>query len=681
MSDPQPLTPNPQPPTPDTREWLSTNGLGGYASGTVCGANTRRYHGLLVAALNPPSQRTVLLSRIDETVVRDAQRYELAVNFWASGDVAPQGHRHLASFGLDPVPTWEYSLPPGRLIKRVAAIPGRIAVAISYRLEGGTPVRLELRLLANDRDYHGDTHGHPDWQFIQSARSGGVDVQAFDGATPWSLRWSDEPEVDVQYRPVGAWYWGYLYPEEAARGLAPTEDAYCLGALDCELGPGQSIHLVASLDPLAPPGMERIVEAIEQRADALLTRSGLPKTEEAAALVRAADQFVVRRASTDGPTVIAGYHWFADWGRDTMIALPGLTISTRRFDDAAGLLRTFARYVDRGMLPNRFPDYEGEPPEYNTVDATLWWFHALEAYFRATDDLELVREQFPVLADVVDWHERGTRHGIRVDPADGLLLAGEPGVQLTWMDAKVGDWVVTPRRGKPIEINALWLNALEVMADFGQRLGQDPGHFRRLADRARAAMPKFWDEARGYLADVIAPDGTPDASLRPNQLIALALPHSAFDRAIAARVLAVVERELLTPVGLRTLDRRHADFRPLYGGDAAGRDGAYHQGTIWPWLLGPYADALVRVNGHTPETRERLRELIRPLLRHVAAEGCLGSVNEIFEAQPPHGPRGCVAQAWSVSELLRVHALAAQPLERGRTAALAGQGTAAVRRA
>ena len=637
---------------PDTREWLCANGLGGYASGTVCGANTRRYHGLLVAALNPPTQRTVLLARIDETVSLDAERYELAVNFWSSGAVAPRGDRRLLSFSAEPVPTWLYQVGRARLVKQVAALPGRNAVAIGYQLEEGPAVGLELRLLANHRDYHGDTHGHPDWRFRQRLEPDGLEVSAWDGATPWFLRWRGAAE----YRPIESWYWGYHYPEEAARGLAPGEDLYCLGELRGVLEAGQSLELVAGLEPLEPPGLPAVIGQIEVRRERLLIQSGLPPEADAAALVQAADQFVVQRASTGGPTVIAGYHWFADWGRDTMIALPGLTLATRRFEDAAGILQTFARYVDRGLLPNRFPDYAGEPPEYNTVDATLWWFHALASYYRASGDLELPREQLPILAEVVEWHLRGTRHGIKADPADGLLAAGEPGLQLTWMDARVDGWVVTPRIGKPIEVNALWLNALEVLAELGPLAGLEGNRYRGLAAQARAGLQRFWLEQQGYLADVIEPDGRLDASLRPNQLIALALPRPAFSREIGARVLAAVDRDLLTPYGPRSLAPADPSFQPYYRGDSRSRDSAYHQGAIWPWLLGPYADACRYVYGDTPATRQRLRALLKPLLAHLRAQACLGSVSEIFEAVEPFEPRGCVAQAWSVAELLRIYA-------------------------
>jgi predicted glycogen debranching enzyme len=649
---------------PDTREWLSTNGLGGYASGTVCGANTRRYHGLLVAALDPPGQRTVPLSRLDETVIVGGDVYEIGVNFWSSGATAPDGFRHLRSFWADPVPTWEYQIGLGRLMKRVASLRGRDAVAISYRLEGGPPVRLELKILANSRDFHGDTHGHADWHFRQEvAEPNRLRIAAWDGAPEWTLAW--DGEADVEYRPAGQWYWGYSYPEEFARGLSSSEDNYCLGFLGVRLAAGDRLDLLASVEPMdAWPTADDLADEAGRRRRVLVAQAGLPETPESEALVAAADQFLVQRASTDGPTVIAGYHWFGDWGRDTMIALPGLTLTTRRFDEARGILRTFARYVDQGMLPNRFPD-SGEMPEYNTVDATLWWFHALDRYLRACDDDGLLREQFPLLVDVIDWHLKGTRHGIRADPEDGLLLSGAPGVQLTWMDARIGDWVVTPRHGKPVEVNALWLNALCVMARFADHLPKDGSRYRHLAERARVGMQRFWSAEHRYLYDVIGPDGVGDPSLRPNQLFAFSLPYRAFRREVGEAVLAAVREHLLTPYGPRSLAPDHPSYDGRYAGDSFHRDSVYHQGAVWPWQLGAYADALLNVRGLTPDTIGELRERIASLLRHLTTEGCLGSVSEIFDGNPPHAPNGAVAQAWSVAELRRIYALAVQPAGAG----------------
>jgi glycogen debranching enzyme len=650
----------------------------------VSGANTRHYHGLLVAALVPPGQRQVLLSRLDETAVVGSETYELGTSIWQSGTVAPEGFQHLVTFQARPVPTWEYQVGLGRLVKRVAAVPGRNATAISYRLEGGPAVRLEIKILANCRDFHGETHGHQNWHFQQrSLGHGRLEVAGWEGAPAWRLTWRADNEVE--HRPDGQWYWGYFYPEEEARGLSSIEDNYYLGSLVVHLQAGDRLDVLASTAAppidLAPdrepelaalPGLrsaeavgwpaddgwptaDALADALAARTRRLVAGAGLPATATSESLVAAADQFLVRRASTGGTTVIAGYHWFDDWGRDTMIALPGLTLTTGRFAEAREILRTFARYVDRGMLPNRFPEADSVP-EYNTVDATLWWFHALDRYLAATGDLDLAREQLPLLIDVVEWHQRGTRFGIVVDPTDGLLLAGEPGVQLTWMDARVGDRVVTPRHGKPVEVQGLWYNALCVLAELAEQLGRDGSTYAVLADRARIGMQAFWYDQGGYFYDVLGPDGRGDPTLRPNQLVALGLPRRAFDRAQATSALAAVEAALLTPYGPRTLAPDDPAYVGRYAGDVPHRDGSYHQGPAWPWLIGPYADAVLAARGDTSETRQQLDAVIAPLLAHVEQDGCLGSVSELFDGDAPHAPNAAVAQAWSVAELLRVYA-------------------------
>ena len=372
-------------------------------------------------------------------------------------------------------------------------------------------------------------------------------------------------------------------------------------------------------------------------------------------LVLAADQFIVRRpvdGDPDGRSILAGYHWFGDWGRDTMISLPGLTLTTGRYDVAAKILRTFAKHVDQGMLPNRFPDY-GEMPEYNTVDATLWYFIAINAYVDATDDEALLRELFPVLREIIDWHKRGTRYSIHMDPDDSLLYAGEDGVQLTWMDAKVGDWVVTPRTGKAVEINALWYNALRIMADFARLLGESPDEYIGLADQVQVSFSRFWGSDVGYCYDVIdTPDGTFDAQLRPNQLFAVSLPHSPLDAAQQRAVVDVCARRLVTSLGLRSLAPDSAAYRGRFQGNPHERDGAYHQGTVWAWLIGPFVEAHLRVYNDPAQAQQ----FLVPFIHHLADYG-VGSISEVAEGDDPHQPRACIAQAWSVAEVLRVWAL------------------------
>ncbi len=631
----------------ERREWLVTNGIGGYASGTVAGLPTRRYHGLLVAALQPPLGRTVLLSKLDETATYAGRAYPLFSNRWGNGAVEPAGYHHIERFRLEgTTPTWSFACADALLEKRVWMQPGANTTYIRFDLRrASAPLALFIKALVNTRDYHALTRGG-DWQTaIQPVRHG-LRVTAFEGATPLYLL-----SAGVEVTPEHQWYRGYFLRQEDTRGLDALDDNLYAGEFTALLQPGESLTLVASTEPepdLDGDAAYLVRQDYERR---LLTGSG-----QAAAppwirqLVQAADQFIVRRTTpgnADGRSIIAGYHWFGDWGRDTMISLPGLTLTTGHYEVAASILRTFARYVDRGMLPNRFPD-AGEAPEYNTVDATLWYFEAIRAYFEATGDNGLLRDLYPVLQDIIEWHRRGTRYSIHVDPADGLLYAGEPGVQLTWMDAKVGDWVVTPRIGKPVEINALWYNALRSMADFARRLGQPADDYEALAEQAHAGFARFWNPAAGYCYDVIdGPQGN-DPALRPNQLFAVSLPHSPLDIAKQRTVVDICARQLLTSYGLRSLAPDDSAFIGHYGGDQRQRDGAYHQGTVWGWLIGPFVTAHL----HVYRDPAAARALLAPFAHHLADHG-LGSVSEIFDGDPPFTPRGCIAQAWSVAELLR----------------------------
>jgi predicted glycogen debranching enzyme len=458
------------------------------------------------------------------------------------------------------------------------------------------------------------------------------------------------------------WYSGYYLPVEAYRGLDDRDDHLLIGTFRATLAPGESLTLALSAG--AAPALDGGAALATRRArDAeMLSAAGVVELpdhgmlEPEQQLLLAADQFIVVRTMPDlpdGRTVIAGYPWFTDWGRDTMIALPGLTLATGRPEVAQRILRTFARFVDQGMLPNRFPD-AGDKPEYNTVDATLWYFEAIRAYVEQTGDAALLAEIYPTMQEIVEWHVRGTRYNIRVDPADGLLYAGDKGVQLTWMDAKVGDWVVTPRRGKAVEVNALWYNALENMAAFARQLDQPDGLYVELAAKARQGFARFWNNAERGCYDVIdGPDGV-DVSLRPNQLLAVSLPYSPLDPAQQKAVVDVCALHLLTSHGLRSLAPDEPAYIGHYGGDAPTRDGAYHQGTVWAWLIGPFVAAHLRVY----RNQAQARSLLMPLLCHVSSHG-VGSISEIFDGDPPFTPRGCFAQAWSVAEVLRALRLTA----------------------
>lgn len=624
------------------REWIETNGMGGWASSSVTGANTRRYHGLLVAATRPPLGRIVLLSRLDETVLLGTRRVALGTNQFP-GAVHPDGFTRLTSFERGIFPVFEYRIEDTRLQKTIVAIDGENTTVVVYDLREGTePVTLELRPFVAGRDYHA----------LRCADEV-VPPTAVEGSM---LRVGPFAEGTLLYLSVtggefeaGAeWWHDFEYVREMERGFDHREDLWTPGVMRVQLSPGERVGVIASTTDPTGRDAETMVSGERTRRESLLDRLPL-RDHVTVPLALAADQFLVRRGDSLR-TVIAGYHWFGDWGRDTLIALPGLTLATGRSTEARRILQTFAAWTDRGMLPNRFPD-DGDTPEYNTADATLWFFVALRAYVRTTGDHALVTELLPALREIIRWHREGTRFGIRVD-TDGLLHAGEPGVQLTWMDAKVGDWVVTPRTGKPVEINALWYNALRILAECERETGEEDRAAVLERDAARVGRRfarVFWYREGGHLYDVV--DGERrDASVRPNQMLVCSLPFPLLSATRRRQVLRVVEEELLTPVGLRSLAPGDPAYQSRYEGDTLRRDGAYHQGTVWLWLLGPFVTALVRERGE--RGRAQARALIEGVLGHLAEAG-VGSISEIFDGDPPHAPRGAIAQAWSVAEVLR----------------------------
>ena len=633
------------------REWLETNGLGGFASSTIVGLNTRRYHGLLVAATQPSGVRYVLLSKLEETLLLDGSAFDFSANRYPSA-VHPQGFRYLKQFRLDPFPIFTYEIEGVEIEKTVFMLQGENSTIVRYQLwnqSGFTrsyqKIELELRPLIAFRDYHSTTRENGALNPVVESEPGMASIAPYPGLPTVYFAHNSRQLGDG-----GNWYRNFEYDAERERGLDFVEDLFNPFVLRFDLRQGFDATVIASTErrDVAKAGEYRQAEISRRRSIVMLA----PVEDDfVKALTAATDPFIVTRG--EKTTVIAGYHWFSDWGRDTMIALPGLTLATKRYDLARNLLRTCSQYVDRGMLPNRFPD-SGETPEYNTVDATLWFFEAIRAYLAYTGDLEFVRDDlYCVLTDIVSWHVRGTRFGIKVDSA-GLLSSGEPGVQLTWMDGKVGDWVVTPRRGRPVEIQALWYNALCLLEDVAQRLGDATGR-KRYADMA--ALTKwsfnrlFWNEQSGCLYDVVN-RGSPDASIRPNQILAVSLPYTMLNPEQAKGVLDVIERHLFTPFGLRSLSPSDPQYRGRYTGDPVSRDGAYHQGTVWPWLMGPFLTAYIKVHGDSESARRQAESWLSAFKDHLAESG-LGHISEIFDGDPPHRPVGCIAQAWSVAELLR----------------------------
>ncbi|HSP70500.1 MAG TPA: amylo-alpha-1,6-glucosidase [Bryobacteraceae bacterium] len=578
------------------REWLETNGTGAFAMGTVAGVNTRRYHALLVASLKPPVERYVVLSRFEEEVVAGDRTFALGCCQYP-GKLVDEGSRYVEEFLAEPCSTWRYNLGGITFERQVYLVPARQAVVVRYRSDH--PLTLRIRPFLAYRDYHSLRH---------------ADDSPYAGLPPLEFR----PKANFAADPK--WYFNIEYLAELDRGLDFREDLFTPGVLTIELQPGEWVPVCASLDgtePAQPPKSKR-------------------------------DPFLVRRA--DGkPTVIAGYPWFTDWGRDTMISLPGLLIAPGLLDQAREIIEGYLQFANQGMIPNRFPD-AGDTPEYNTADATLWMFQAVRAWVQAGGDRAFLRDVFyPAAKEIITWHQRGTRFDIAVDPEDHLLSAG---AQLTWMDTRF-----TPRQGKPVEINALWHGALSLMAEWAQDLN-DPaaGEYQAEAGRVRDNFrARFWNPQRQCLYDVLTPEG-PVAQLRPNQLFAVSLPFGLLEPERARAVVRVVERELLTPVGLRTLAPDDPDYQPRYQGSPLERDGAYHQGTVWPWLLGPFIDSYLTAFGTTAENLAYCRRLVETLEAEAARDGCVGSIAEIYDAEEPRYPRGCPAQAWSVAEIARVKA-------------------------
>jgi len=659
------------------REWLVTNGLGGFAAGTVAGVPTRRYHGLLVAALPTPLGRTLMLNHLFEWLrLSDGTRFEIGGQERAGSGLEWPGAQHLVEFRLDcGLPVWRYELGATVVEKRVHLLHLQNTVHLTYHLIHGGPVRIKLRPALHVRALEGSVHGAIDEPYTITAIEDRLELSTTRGYPPLRLKVYGRRATfaldsgkldDVHYR------------AEAQRGYADVGELWSPGYWSVDLTADTSTTLVASTEGWDTIGAllpEQAAAAERERRERLLAaaapsaRSGI-----GAELVLASDQFVItpsgrredaaraRAAGGEVRSIIAGYHWFTDWGRDTMISLEGLTCTTGRHVEAGYILRTFGQYVRDGLIPNMFPDGSNEGL-YHTADATLWFFHALDRYLAATGDRGTLAALLPKLGEIVQCHLEGTHYGIHVDPKDGLLVQGADGYQLTWMDAKCDGWVVTPRRGKAVEINALWYNALRLFEGWTRdAAGDEAAHpFAVHAEQCRRAFnERFWYPEGGYLYDVVESTdlaGVDDTACRPNQLLAISLAHPVLDAARWAAVVDVARAKLLTPVGLRSLSPDHPDFKPTYHGDLRTRDAAYHQGTVWAWLIGPFIDAWLKVH---PEDRAGARRFLDGFVPHLD-EACVGSISEVFDAIEPYAPRGCVAQAWSVAEVLRCWALTAEP--------------------
>jgi predicted glycogen debranching enzyme len=628
------------------REWLVTNGLGGFACGTLIGANTRRYHGLLTAALKPPTRRFLLVAKIDEHINSGGTFYNLGTNHTAGG-VTDAGYTHLQRVVVDPFPEFTYACAQ-ILVRKLVFMPhGRNAAVIMYRVfNGGPHARLTLVPLVNYRDYHGNTY-KGQTEFSQQPVASGVMVPGREGLPPVILR-----SGAGKYLASEDWFYGMYYPVEAERGLNPWEDHFMPGRFEMEIPAGKETAFAVVVSAGEGPPLEAAGALLQQEKTRLreLQETAGAGDGMADLLVRAADGFLVKRAEAGTTSVIAGYPWFTDWGRDTMIALPGLTLVTRRYEKAREILTFFGAYVLEGLLPNLFPDDGGEPL-YNTVDAGLWYIQAVYKYVTYTGDgAFFVETALPVVNTIVNHYVKGTRFGIRMD-GDGLIEAGSPGLQLTWMDAKVGEHVVTPRHGKAVEINALWYNAVCAYEDLCQKFGLE-FPFVGLREQIHRGFSAF-RHPQGYLYDVLGKEGR-DASVRPNQILAVSLPYSPLNREESLAVVNRVGAELYATYGLRSLSPRDHAYKGRYTGGVKDRDEAYHQGTVWSWLIGPFATAYRRAHGYSTASGERVRAMLLPFADHLADHG-VGYVSEIFDGDKPHHPRGCFAQAWGVAEVLRAY--------------------------
>ena len=628
------------------REYIITNGLGGFSSSTVIGANIRKYHGILNASLIPPVKRYLLLSKLDETVVIGDKIYNLSSNeFIGKKD---EGYKYLREYDGDILPKFTYGVSDVTIKKEIAMEYGKNTTVIVYEVTTkDEAVTMTFTPYVNYRDHH-NVSKIEEFNYNVKYNSETLTLKEKDSLLNLKIISNCEFNKDEK------WSLPMYYSNEEYRGLDYIDHHFIPGEFSIKLKENSKniISFVVTIendnnfDPL------KILKDEKDRRKKLISKAGYDN-KMLKELVLSSDQFIVHRNSTNRKTVIAGYPWFTDWGRDTMIALPGLTLTTGRYNDAREILLTFIKYIKNGLIPNMFPD-ENNEPLYNTVDGTLWFFNGVYKFLEYTGDIETVRDEiYPHLVDIIDHHIKGTLYDIYLDD-DGLLSAGGPGTQLTWMDVKVDDWVVTPRHGKAVEINALWYNALKIMEELSKRFNKDYNYYKSLSERTKDSfISKFWNDEKDCLYDVLQDNVTID-KIRPNQIIAVSLPFSMLDNTMGKLVVKKVYNKLYTPHGLRTLDKDDEEYKGKYGGDIYSRDGAYHRGTVWPWLIGPFVESYAKVNNYSRESILKVKEMLELFYYHLE-DGCIGSISEILDGDEPFYSRGCVSQAWSVSEVLRTY--------------------------
>ncbi len=632
------------------KEWIVTNGIGGYASSSIIGANTRRYHGLFVAALNPPTQRTVLVSKIEESISLQRDTHiEFSTNQYPEV-VHPQGYQYLKRFQRSPLPKMTFQIGSQEISKTVFMVHHSNTTVLEYENLGDATVQLNLLPFFLHRDYHSLFREDSKYDFYYEQQHNVLKIHSHYGSIPLHVKYFKGTFTENR-----AWFKNFEYPREEYRGLDFQEDSYALGNFQYILNPGEKAHLLFTLEEkVLDNNPSRLKQQAVKRVKTLNPNTANSFFND---LSIAADQVIVKRASTDSHTILAGYHWFTDWGRDTMIAMRGLCIATGKKEISKSILTTFFSYLSKGMLPNRFPDNEGDEVEYNTVDATLWLFTALYEYYQKFDDKAFLKKYFDQLTEIIEWHLKGTRYNIHLTK-EGFLHAGEKGVQLTWMDAKVGDFVVTPREGCPVEIQALWYNALKIYEYFAIEIKKDSKEVivktaKDISKKLKKNFANYFYNNKGYLNDVVLPDTMTDETIRPNQIYVISLPFSLLTKTQEKSVIDTIQKYLFTPHGLRTLNKEHADFKPIYRGDQWARDTSYHQGTIWPFLLGDYYFAYLKVNNHTAKAKKEVLDHLKVLEDHFYQHDCIHGLSEIFDGLNPKSGRGTIQQAWSISGILQ----------------------------
>jgi len=634
----------------ESKEWLVANGIGGYASGTLSGSNTRRYQGLLVASLNPPTQRQVLITKIEETLTSDdGEHFELSSNKYPDV-VYPDGYQYVKGFERKVFPKINFEVGNKAFSKEIFMPHGSNTTIVEYKNTGKSEVHLKITPFFVNRDYHSMYHENSESNFYFTQEDKTLEIYSHYGALPLWLNFTKGNFEEHRY-----WVKNLEYTKETYRGLDDHEDAYVIGQIILSLKPREKAYVTAGIDKsIFDDKPENLKKKEESRLNDLVADN--IENEFIKDLIRAGDQFIVHRQSTDSKSIIAGYHWFTDWGRDTMIAMRGLSIATGKKEISKSILETFLSSIDKGMLPNRFSDFADEDVEYNTVDATLWLFIALFEYYQKFEDKAFIEEHFNKLTNIIDWHIKGTRYNIHLTDK-GFIFAGEGINQLTWMDARVGDYVVTPRHGCPVEIQALWYNALQILIFFEKELklnlnNETFSYYKDISQRLKGNFSKYFLNESGYLNDLVIPNSKVDDAIRPNQVYVLSLPYPLLPKTKAKKVLGIIKKELYTPYGLRSLSKEHQEFKPQYGGDQWQRDTAYHQGTVWPFLFGDYFLALKNIEGNTPKVHKKIKNSLKDLKNHFYKEDCIHGISEIFDGLEPGMGRGTPHQAWSISALL-----------------------------